>query len=988
MTDQKKVETEREIKDQKPKQPKQDGVTPQFIVGIGASAGGLEALEKFFKNVPPDTGMGFVIIQHLLPTHKSLMAELLGKMTKMMVEEAEEGVVVKPNCVYLIPSGKTMTIKKGALLLEEREPKPTLSMPIDIFFESLALDQKEQAVGVVLSGNGSDGTNGIREIKKYNGRIYSQDTQTAQFTGMPHNAINTQILDYVASPELLPKAIIHNLKIEVQTKPQEPTLDVPPFQRILKLIATQTGVDFSYYKQNTLLRRIERRMQILQFSSLEEYSAILSQSHDEIDLLFQDMLIGVTSFFRDPETFEALKRLALTPLVLNKKPHDVIRVWVPGCSSGEEAYTLAMLFREVMSETGRKVNVKIFATDIDQNAIDFASRGFYAANSFNSMSEERREAFFNTHGKSYEVKRYLREMIVFAKQNLLTDPPFSRIDLISCRNLLIYFELPYQKKAGNIFRFGLNQNGYLLLGSSEVLDSEKDFKTIDAKHRIFEYQRKNHRFSQPTTQPILKSNDYQAVRPQYSGESIPKRIRTQIEMDNMLYKDLLESFHTASILIDNNRFIKYAFGNLKPFLNVPSGGRIEFDLVNMAIDELSIPLSTAIHKAFKLERRIEYHHVPFIVDDDKKMILDISASPVYIKSTGESFALIVFQTKELDTDFSVDYDESGPEGWTQSAIERIQQLEKELDFSQENLQATIEELETANEELQATNEELLASNEELQSTNEELQSVNEELLTVNAEYQVKIHELTEVNNDVSNLFNTTQVGTIFLDENLNIRKFTPAARREINLIDQDIGRPLSHISHNLIGIDLADEAMTVLNTLIVREKEVQNEQGIWFMIKMIPYRTVENVIKGIVITLVDITLLKKTQVELEALAESTRKNELRFHQALQFSRIAIFHQDQELRYSWVYNPFPKFPGYEDRSTIGKTDYDLFLEKDAKKLTEKKQTVLVTGLGTREVVELTIQNERVIYDLFVEPLENDKGQVVGVACVSIDITDRK
>lgn len=965
--------------------------SPVRIVGIGASAGGLDALERFFLHVPDNTEMGFVIIQHLSPNHKSLMAELLGKFTTMPVREAQEGWRIEPNAVYLIPSGKVMTVRGGVLHLQDREPKPALSMPIDIFFESLAEDQKSKAVGVVLSGNGSDGTDGLRAIKKNGGKAYAQDAKSAQFTGMPRSALNANLLDFVAIPEELPDAIIKESKLNISLASEITLESQTPIAKILSLLVSQTGVDFTFYKQNTILRRIERRMQATHFASLDDYAVVLSQSPDEIDFLFKDLLIGVTQFFRDTDAFEELKSKAIQPLVMRAKPHQTIRVWIPGCSTGEEAYTIAILFREVINETGSKVSIKIFATDIDQGAIDHASRGMFSEASMVNVSAERKEAFFNQRADVYEIKRYLREMIVFAKQNLLKDPPFSRIDLVSCRNLLIYFENSLQAKVFAIFRFALNQNGFLFLGPSESLDQDRGFQTINAHWRIFEYQRKNKRFSQPPTDGSSNINGDRFIHQYEQDESSLNRKRlTNLESDNLLYKSLLEASSMASVLVDENRNIMHAFGDLQPFLKLPTGGRVELDIVNMAREQVAVPLSTAIHKAVHQKGKIVYKGIRLKSADYSDMVFDLVVQSVVDASLGERFVFVSFQVGTVDDDESLNVNApiDSHLDWTESAVERIQQLEQELKYSKENLQATIEELETSNEELQATNEELLASNEELQSTNEELQSVNEELLTVNAEYQSKIQELTELNNDISNLFNNTDVGTIFLDQELRIRKFTPVARQEINLIDQDIGRPLSHISHNLMNIDLVSEATAVLNRLIVQEKEVQNEQGIWFMLKIIPYRTLENVIKGVVITLVDISLLKKAQHELTALAESTRQNELKFHQALQFSRIAIFHQDKDLCYSWVYNPFPKFPGYEDKSTIGKSDDDLFLPHDAKVLTDIKNSVILSGMGTRQVVELSIQNEKVIYDLFIEPLEDEKGEIVGVACVSVDITKRE
>ncbi len=847
-----------------------------YVVGIGASAGGLEALENFFSNMPPTGSAAFVVVQHLSPDYKSHMAELLTKHTPMLVQEVEDRMPVEVDMIYLLPHRKNMLIQDGVLHLMDYDRERGLNLPIDIFFDSLAHDQGERAIGIVLSGTGSDGTRGIRAIKEMGGMIMAQD-ESARFDGMPRSAISTRLVDFIAPPQDMPTTLSNYIAHPDQRSKLRTTLPEDELSRLLTVVANRDGVDFSGYKPTTLLRRIERRMNINQIEEMQDYITFVRESEAESHTLYKEFLIGVTRFFRDPEVFEYMRVNILPELFRGRTRRDQIRVWVAGCSTGEEPYSLAILFQEYMEETGMVCDVKIFATDIDREALDYASRGIYPESIVGDVSQRRLHNYFVKKGDTYEVLRQIRHMVVFAHQNLLKDAPFSRIDLISCRNLLIYLDQPMQRRALGTFEFSLNAGCFLLLGNSETVgDMASTFSIEHNKWKLFRYV--------GGTKPRLESGHViQRDAPAAVGTTpVPPRVDDWRGSDPVL-RSLVEQVLPPTVVVDEQYVVIHSFGDVSDYLRAPSGFRVDLNILRMVREELSIPLSTALHRTLENGEPVTYRHVRLPDGSD----INLSTRLFWQQNNRQRLVMVTFsenmpvesEAKNVQT-FNL----------SQSARQRIQDLEQELQYSRENLQATIEELETSNEELQATNEELLAANEELQSTNEELQSVNEELMTVNTEYQAKIRELTALNDDVNNLLRTTDIGTLFLDANLYLRKFTVASQTVFSILDSDIGRPLEHLSHRMEDFDLTAAVREVLDHLRSTRHEVRTRDGNWFLLKINPYVTYSNVVNGVVINLVDLT-------EVEVAQQSLRESE-RLYRAIARSipNGAIFLFDHDLRY--------------------------------------------------------------------------------------------
>ncbi|MCB8978144.1 MAG: PAS domain-containing protein [Ardenticatenaceae bacterium] len=828
-----------------------------YIVGIGTSAGGLEALEHFFTNMPPDDQLAFVVVQHLSPDYKSHMVELLTKYTSLNVHEARDGMEVEPKNIYLIPQRKNMTIFKGKLYLVERGRSQGLNLPIDIFFESLAKDQGEKAIGIVLSGTGSDGTRGIRSIKEMGGMVVAQDA-TARFDGMPRSAVATQLVDYVIPPEEMPRSLLSYIKhpyLNRDLSVSPATLDDRvPLEKLFAILRNQTGIDFSSYKPTTILRRIARRMSINQIDGMAEYVKFLEQSPTESQLLYKEFLISVTRFFRDPEAFEIIKKDVIPELFKGRKPLDQIRVWVAGCATGEEAYSLAILFQEYMQETGQRVDVKIFATDIDQDALDVAGRGLYPESTLADISFERLQNFFIKRGDNHEILRHVRASVVFAYQNLIKDPPFSRIDLVSCRNLLIYLQPHLQKSVMGLFQFALKPGGFMLLGSSETVGNFSDvFVSHHNRWKIYRYEGD----ASPTSRAAFTMpGDLRLQAPPEPVRQTTVPTAEWHSRDSIL-RHLVEQLMPPCVVVNEKQDVIHAFGEVRQYLEAPIGYQVNLNIMNMVRPELSLPLSTALHRTLQNQEDVTYNHICLENAAEKKYI-NLTTRLFWERNNRQRLVLIIFEESDYqppESDLNVNFDIN------QSAAQRIEDLELQLQYTKENLQATIEELETSNEELQATNEELMAANEELQSTNEELQSVNEELRTVNNEYQEKIRELTRLNNDINNLLVATDIGTIFLDSNLMVRRFTPSVQKVVNLIENDIDRPFKHISHNLVDIDLHEKAQQVLTTKIAIEQELNSQNNRSYLVKVSPYLTHSHQIDGIVISLVDVTHRRRAEKE-------------------------------------------------------------------------------------------------------------------------------
>lgn len=831
-----------------------------YVVGIGASAGGLEAINSFFENMPENSGLSFVIVQHLSPDHKSMMSDLLTRHTLMKVFEAQDGMTIEPNCVYLLPSKKFMTTKFGKLILHDKQYNHVPNNAIDVFFESLAHDYKSKAIGIVLSGTGFDGTKGLSEIKKQGGIVVVQDPASAAFDGMPNSALSKDLADLVLPPTSMGPEIIELLKESPDLKDYHLSEHRDEFvlREILNLIRKTTGLDFSYYKRPTLLRRISKRLLELHITNLKDYLEYITYHPTEIQVIYQEFLINVTEFFRDKEAFDVVADRVIPQILKDKKPGDTVKVWSVACCSGEEAYSVAILFHEYMTKHNLfDVTIKIFATDIDKAALETASRGLYTKNILNYISGQRIAKYFTPEGDFYRIKPEIRKMIVFSYHNVIKDPPFSRMDFISCRNMLIYINTDCQKEVLKKLHFALNLEGVLFLGPSEYVGVIKHaMEEIDKKWRVYRCVSKIRVGEEPVFSPLSKK--------MLNAGSEKTKIKNPLNHLSDLFKEtLLEEFSFAGILIDKNFEIKQAVGNFKDYIALPDSG-LTFNLLKLVSPELSIALSVAVRKAMKDEESSVMRGIK-IKDDKKKRYINITVKP-YLRQQeyDQQFLFVVLN----DGDSKEGAFGSESVAKTAAEYNRITELEKELKESRENLQAVIEELETTNEELQSANEEMVSTNEELQSTNEELQSLNEELHTVSAEHQAKIKELMDLNDDMSNFFNNSDLGQILVDKRLIIRKFSPAVTKMVNLIETDINRSIMDITTRFTDIDFVSDIRHVITENIRLEKEIHLNNS-WYLMRISPYLKQDKFSDGVVVTFVDITETKRLSGILEAVFNSS-----------------------------------------------------------------------------------------------------------------------
>ncbi|MFA5824068.1 MAG: chemotaxis protein CheB [Thermodesulfovibrionales bacterium] len=835
------------------------------VIGIGASAGGLEALELFFTHMPPDAGIAFVIIQHLDPKHKSIMDELLKRRTTMRVLQAGDGVALEPNSVYLNQPDKDVGIFNGTFQLTDPVETHRVRLPINHFFRSLSEDQGGNAICIILSGSGSDGTLGLKEIKGSGGMVMVQNPEQAQYDSMPRSAIETGLVDYVLPAEKMPKELIgyikqpyvRGYKIGIGTE------HLDAIQKVLMLVRSRTGHDFSHYKQNTIYRRVERRMALHKITDIRTYVHYLKETPAEVDSLFKDLIIEVTSFLRDPEAFEVLDKKIIPAIVDHKKPDSAVRVWVPGCAGGEEAFSLAMLFREAMDRLNKHLNVQIFATDINKETIEQARTAQFPEGISADMPAERLGRFFIKEGKVYRAKKTIRDMVVFAVQNLISDPPFSKLDLVSCRNVLIYMDSVLQKKVIPLFHYTLNQNGYLFLGSSETIGEFSGlFSPVDTKWKIF--QRKGIVVGKAPDYLRAPSDD---AHPAYLKTLEPPFLK-EINMREMAERLILDEYAPPCVFIDEKYNILYFHGSTDRYLRQPHG-EPSFNLITMAREDIRYQLSAALNKAVKQKKSVVRETLQ-IKQKEGYQTIDVVVRTIPQQTLKQKIKMVVFEEKTPPAEQLMKKKKTaGP----QRMGLRVSSLEKELQSTKEYLQTTIEQIQTTNEELRSANEELQSTNEELQSTNEELstskeelQSTNEELVTVNSELQDKIEALLRANSDINNLLASTDIGTIFLDNDLKIKRFTPAMSNFFNLIQTDIDRPISDITSKIPLVNISQEVRAVLKDLQKREFEMQTENGNYYSMHILPYRTIENTIDGVVITFMDITQRKKA----EQLGESAR----------------------------------------------------------------------------------------------------------------------
>jgi two-component system CheB/CheR fusion protein len=827
-----------------------------YIVAIGASAGGLEAIHEFFDNMPSNGNFSFVIIQHLSPDYKSLLVELVAKHTNMEVVEAQQDMPLEKDYVYVIPNNKLLTVEDHRLRLTEKNAEKAPNTAIDTFLRSLADDQGSRSIAIILSGTGTDGTRGIAAIQEAGGMVLVQDPISAKFDGMPNSAIASGNVDYILTPELMPEEIFNYIKerpirIAAEGKPDESLLP-----EVLKLVEKHCQYDFYNYKTPTILRRIGRRMTHLGYKKFGDYLEHLRNSSEECKILGKEFLIGVTKFFRDKAAFDILRDEVLPEIIRSKEDGDFLKVWVTACSTGEEAYTMAIIIDELVQKSDKNIDVKIFATDIDLDAIEFASRGTYPVSSVSELDPVLVRKYFTKQGSNVVANTELRKQIVFARHNILKDPPFIKNDLISCRNMLIYMNVILQRKVLSTLQFSLNTGGYLFLGPSEIPASVREgFEEINGKWKFFRKISNDNRYN-PERFPSTQSYRTQA-EPKY----IVKDKGSVKELSEDFKNLLTDEYGFAAVYVDRNLEIKEAVGDFKKYLFLPD--RISsLQILKMMNNELSIALNAAIRKATKENIKVSLNNIR-IKKDDKERNINVFVRP----SSKDGYMLIVFG-ESYAMPFMKTVSEFTPQN-SAEAISYISELEEELKETRANLQLTVESLETANEELQSSNEELLSANEELQSSNEELQSLNEELHTLNTEHQLRIKELVELNDDLNNYFRSTELAQIFVDNNLRIRKFNPVAIKMVNLIETDVGRPIDHISTNIRDASLVNDIKAVIRTGQQVEKEVHLNTGRISLMRVLPYIRQDNAIDGVVITFIDISRIKELDNIIKAVFNSS-----------------------------------------------------------------------------------------------------------------------
>lgn len=827
-------------------------------MGIGASAGGLEAFELFLSNVPEDSGLGFVIIQHLDPTQKGMLPELLQRKTKMKVMQATNGMIVEPDHVYVIPPGKSMSLSEGYLYLSKPLEKRGMRLPIDFFLQSLAEDRGELGIGIILSGMGSDGSSGIRALKEKNGRVLVQSPETAKFDSMPLAAIKAVAVDIVAPAHELPTKLIElfNHTSTVKSTAETEIKDIHSLEKIIILLHSYTGNDFSLYKKNTLYRRVERRMGVHKIEKITSYVHFLKQNPKEGDFLFKELLIGVTSFFRDANVWEVLKKTVIPSMISGVKSYPLYRAWVPGCSTGEEAYSLAIIFTEVLEKIREKgISLQIFATDLDNDSIEKARKGIFSATISSDVSPDRLKRFFTKTEEGYRIKTEIREMVVFAQHNLAMQPPFTKIDLLSCRNLLIYLDKELQKKLIGLFYYIINPEGIMILGGSESLGTQSNL--FSSAHNKFKIYQKTTLTQSPESFEFPTS--FSKIDPLKTEEK--SRFPAVPNIQTLADQLLLKYFSPVGVLVNEDGDLIYTSGRTGKYLE-PSVGRANLNIFAMLREGLRQKFPIAFRQALQKRGIVVLRNIKVGTNGDSQD-LDISIQFIDQPELLKGNVMITFKEVEPISNFTRPSKAGNKNTRRLEMEEELLHLQSEMHNTVEEMQTSQEELKSTNEELQSTNEELQSTNEELTSSKEEMQSLNEELQTVNAELLTKIDDYYQVNNDMKNLLNSTDIATLFLDKNLNIRRFTNQATKIFKFIKSDIGRPFTDQVSDLIYPELVNDAHEVLKTLIFIEKQIPAKDSRWFSIRIMPYRTNDDRIDGLVLTFINISDLKQLEVDLD-----------------------------------------------------------------------------------------------------------------------------
>ncbi len=951
-------------------------VEPCFVVGIGASAGGLESLEKLFRNLPTDTGMAFVVLQHLSPDFKSMMLELLGRDTSMTIHRVEDGMRVAANCVYLLPPKKEMIISGGTLHLRDKDRDHGLALPIDTFLGSLATEYGAQSVAIILSGSGSDGSRGVVEIARNGGFVISEALESAKFDGMPSSAIATGVVDEVLPPEAMGELIARITQEPRITRKQRMAAvelrqeSLRGLDAIYQLFRRVHEIDFSVYKDTTVLRRIHRRAGMIGDASLDQYAERLAKDAQELNSLYCDLLIGVTQFFRDAETFSLLGQRFLPEAIARLEEGQPFRVWVSGCATGEEPYSIAITIHELFEKQGRPPKLKLFATDVHKSSIEHAGRGIYTADVLKGISPERLEKYFVRRDNDYQVSPEIRRSIVYAPHNVLNDAPFTDLDMVSCRNLLIYFQPAAQTRALSMFHYGLKKDGIMLLGGSESPgELAGEFDVLHERARIYRKLR-----------DIRLPADFRAPIDRFLGtelHTLPVRTnhssQRNLSEQQTLHDQLLNRFMPPSLLIDENRALVDCFGGAEKFLKLRPR-RPSLDVLDLMDESLRTTLSGAIGRTLKDNLPVRFSNVALRVEGIQQTF-NLTVTPFSNYSISGKFQVISFEALGvLASDSTVNAEEFP--GELDASRDHIRQLEIDLRYSRENLQATIEELETSNEELQATNEELIASNEELQSTNEELHSVNEELYTVNAEHQRKNIELAELYQDMNLLLENTDVATIFLDRELRVRRFTSRVRHVFDFVEHDVGRYIRSFSPKFVIDDLVQRLEHVVRTGEPQECETLSHDGTHYLLRMVPYR-IDDTVEGAVLMLVDVSSLEVLRERLRwmsAIVESTDD--------------AIIGQNlQSLITTWNIGAEKLF-GYAADEAIGQPITIIIPPARRSEVAEYHATIAAgQRMHTRDTIRQCKDGREIHVSLTISPVLDGNNQLIGISKIARDVSER-
>ncbi|MDQ3744204.1 MAG: PAS domain S-box protein [Acidobacteriota bacterium] len=955
-----------------------------LVVGLGASAGGIKALKEFFARVPSDSGMAYVVILHLSPEHESRLAEVLQAATEMPVRQVRGSVRIEPNCVYVIPPNKSLAMTDGRLALSRVKDVEERRAPVDIFFRTLAESKHERAVSVVLSGTGADGSMGMKRVKEMGGVCVVQDPREAEYSDMPRHSIATGLVDYVLPVGEIPlKLVAYSERLGQTRVPVEalerPDTDEQALRQIFTQLRVRTGHDFSNYKRATVLRRIERRINVHALADLQAYALFMREHADEARALLRDLLISVTNFFRDCESFEALERSFIRRLFLDKDEGDQVRIWAAGCATGEEAYTLAMLLTECAESLPDAPTVQVFATDIDERAIAAAREGFYTEADVADVSPERLRRFFVREANGgYRVRRELREMVLFAHHNLIKDPPFSHLDLVSCRNLLIYLNGAAQARVMQVLHFALNPGGYLFLGASESIDGATDlFLTLDKGAHIYQSRAVAARLPLPIPDSPVAGHVADLRQKD-------ERVRETRGVERLSYADLhqrlVEQYVPPSVVVNEEYDIVHLSERAGRFMQV-AGGEPSHNLLKLVRPELRMELRTALYQAAQNRASVEARNIPVGLEEGTRLV-NLQVRPVFSEGdNARGFILVVFD------DAGEGAESVGPDAAEMviAAGPAAQQLEDELVRVKAQLRASVEQYETQTEELKASNEELQAMNEELRSTaeeletsKEELQSVNEELTTVNQELKIKIEELSQANDDFRNLMNSTDIGTVFLDRSLRLKLSTPRARDIFNLIPADAGRPLSDITAHLDAAGLLADAEQVLASLQSVQREVETREGRWYLMNVLPYRTVEDRIEGVVLTFLDITERKLAERERSFLASIVESSEDAIITVDFGGDITSWNKAAERLY-----------GYPAAEAIGKPLTMLTLPEDLKEVLKNADKVRHSEtVELYDTIRLHKGGREMNLELMLSPVKDGTGRVIGVSTIARDVTERR